>query len=231
MWTLSAWDIVSCALTDSNSCSRVLITTEVDILAQACCGHNSDNIITMKPLSEIGSRELFLSRVFGHEHEYSEQINEVSCEIIRKCGGFPLAIIAAASLLANQPVIIDKWNHVQNSFSSNLRTNPTPEGMKQVLNLSYHNLPQRLKACMLYLSIYQEDYIIWKDDLVKQWNAEGFISEVEGKDIEEVAGSYFNELINKGMIQPVDINYNGEVLSCTVHYMVLNLIRYKSITR
>ncbi|CAN6333404.1 unnamed protein product [Urochloa humidicola] len=31
------------------------------------------------------------------------------------------------------------------------------------------------------------------------------------------------------MIQPVDFDYNGEVLSCTVHYMILNLIRYKSI--
>ncbi|CAN6328583.1 unnamed protein product [Urochloa humidicola] len=100
--------------------------------------------------------------------------------------------------------------------------------MKQVLSLCYNNLPGRLKACMLYLSIYKEDHVIWKDYLVKQWITEGFIC-AQGKGKVEVAGAYFDELVNAGMIQPVDINYNGEVLSCTVHYMILNLIRYKSI--
>jgi len=82
---------------------------------------------------------------------------------------------------------------------------------------------------MLYLSIYKEDHVIWKDYLVKQWIAEGFICAQEGKGKEEVASTYFDELVNRGMIQPVDINCNGEVLSCTVHYIIHNLIRYKSI--
>lgn len=47
--------------------------------------------------------------------------------------------------------------------------------------------------------------------------------------MEEIAESCFDELINVGLIQPVDISYNDEVKSCTVHYMVLNLIRYKSV--
>jgi hypothetical protein len=86
-----------------------------------------------------------------------------------------------------------------------------------------------LKACILYLSIYNEGHIIWKDDLVKQWITEGFICGKRANHMEEVAERYFDELFNGGMIQPIDTNYNGEVLSCTVHYMVLNLIRYKSI--
>jgi hypothetical protein len=56
---------------------------------------------------------------------------------------------------------------------------------------------------------------------VKQWVAESF----SAGDIEL---GYFDELVRRGMIQSVDTNYHGEVLSCTVNHMVLDLIRYKS---
>jgi Leucine-rich repeat (LRR) protein len=42
------------------------------------------------------------------------------------------------------------------------------------------------------------------------------------------AGYYFDELVRRGMIQPVDIDHNDKVLSCTVHHVLLDLIRYKS---
>ncbi|CAL4990977.1 unnamed protein product [Urochloa decumbens] len=77
--------------------------------------------------------------------------------------------------------------------------------------------------------MYKEGHIIWKDDLVKQWITEGFLCVRGAEHMEEVAESYFDELVNGGIIQPVGINYNGEVLSGTVHDMVLNVIRYRSI--
>jgi disease resistance protein RPM1 len=72
------------------------------------------------------------------------------------------------------------------------------------------------------------DSVINKDDLVRQWIAEGFVSRIHGLDEDAVAGSYFNELMNMSMIQPVNIDYNGEVLSCKVHDIMLDLIRVKS---
>nr|CAB3466102.1 unnamed protein product [Digitaria exilis] len=75
-----------------------------------------------------------------------------------------------------------------------------------------------------------EDYTILKDDLWKLWVAEGFITAVSGQDNHmEEAGKYFDELVNRRMIQPVDVNANNEVLSCTLHSMVLDLIANKSI--
>jgi disease resistance protein RPM1 len=46
-------------------------------------------------------------------------------------------------------------------------------------------------------------------------------------DAEDVAVSYFNELINKSMIQRVDTNKYGEVLTCRVHDIMLDVIRSK----
>uniref|UniRef100_M8CP04 Regulatory protein NPR1 n=1 Tax=Aegilops tauschii TaxID=37682 RepID=M8CP04_AEGTA len=75
--------------------------------------------------------------------------------------------------------------------------------------------------------------IVWKDDLVKQWVAEAFINTRKGKEkdqnwMEKAAGIYFDELIDRRFIQPLNINYNNKVLSCTVHEVVRDLLAHKS---
>lgn len=138
----------------------------------------------------------------------------------------------------------------------------TSEEKIEALNLRYNNLPLHLKTCLLYLNMYPEGSTTTKDDLVKQWIAEGLIAallkrqdteeisvvsqnkseqileisqyktdetaEVPQEETKKTAGGYFDELVTRGMIQPVDRNHKGEVLSCTVHHMVVDLIRYKS---
>ncbi|EMS68610.1 Disease resistance protein RPM1 [Triticum urartu] len=102
------------------------------------------------------------------------------------------------------------------------------EGMKNILSLSYNDLPPNLKTVLLHLSNFPEDYVIDRERLVRQWIAEGFISEERGRSCEEVAESYFYELINKSLVQPVNIHYDGKVQACRVHDMMLELIISKS---
>lgn len=47
------------------------------------------------------------------------------------------------------------------------------------------------------------------------------------QDAEDLGNSYFDELVNRSMIQPEEIDYNGKVLSCRVHDMMLDLILSK----
>ncbi|CAN6329719.1 unnamed protein product [Urochloa humidicola] len=220
----STWDIIKCALPDSNCCSRILTTTENEGLALQSCNHDPKHVYKIPPLAEDNSKKLFFSSVFGPQEECPPELREISHDIIRKCGGLPLAIATVASILSCQPSIQDRWDYVNKAIGYSLLTNPTWEGMKQVLDLSYNSLPHHLKACILYTGMYEEDIVIWKDDLVNQWIAEGFIRATEGQDKKEIARSFFDRLISGKLILPVDINKNGEVLSCTVHHMVLNLV-------
>lgn len=220
------WDILRCALPDNHNGSKVIATTRIETVAKACCSYQPEFIYKMKPLDDENSAKLFFSRV---GYVCSQSFKEISDEILQKCGGLPLAIISIASLLASQPARSrEKWKFVCSSLSSNLRANPTLEGMRQVLKLSYNNLPVHLKTCLLYIGMYPEDYSIQKEDLVRLWVAEGFVIDLRDEDAEKVAGSYFNELVNRSMIQPTYTGYNGEVLRCKMHDMILDLVRLKS---
>lgn len=98
--------------------------------------------------------------------------------------------------------------------------------MNRILNLSYMDLPRHLRACFLYLGIYPEDHVIGRDDLVRQWVAEGLVSNLHGQNLEDVGKTYFNQLINRNLMQPERTQY-GEVLSCKVHDMMLDLVLSK----
>ncbi|XP_073360898.1 uncharacterized protein [Aegilops tauschii subsp. strangulata] len=235
LWDASAWDIIKYAFPNGNRGSRIIITTQIEDVALTCCCDHSEHVFMMKPLDDDHSRKLFFNRLFGSGSDCPEEFKQVSNEIVDVCGGLPLATINIASHLANQQtaVSLDFLTYIRDSLRSQSWSSSTSERTRQVLNLSYNNLPHHLKTCLLYLHMYPEGSIVWKDDLVKQWVAEAFINTRKGKEkdqnwMEKAAGIYFDELIDRRFIQPLNINYNNKVLSCTVHEVVRDLLAHKS---
>ena len=76
---------------------------------------------------------------------------------------------------------------------------------EKVLSLSYNDIPYYPKICFLYLSIFPEDHLIEKMKVIQLWTAEGFINATAGKTLEEVAEDYLNELVNRSLVQVVDV--------------------------
>uniref|UniRef100_A0ACD5WL58 Uncharacterized protein n=1 Tax=Avena sativa TaxID=4498 RepID=A0ACD5WL58_AVESA len=225
LWDTSAWDIIKCAFPENNNGSRVLTTTRIYSVAAACCSRSRTCVYKMKALTDNDSRRLFFSRIFGSEYSCPTELEDISIDILKKCGGIPLAIISISSLLADQPK--PKFEYVRKSLGCMFDGNPTLDQMRQILELSFRNLPNHLKTCLLYLGMYPEDNNISRVCLLRQWIAEGFVCAISSLDAEDVAISYFNELINRSMIQPVGTDHNGEVLSCRVHDIMLDVIRSK----
>uniref|UniRef100_A0A0E0MEK5 AAA+ ATPase domain-containing protein n=1 Tax=Oryza punctata TaxID=4537 RepID=A0A0E0MEK5_ORYPU len=224
IWSLSAWEILKCVLPENNSGSRIITTTRILDIATSCCSTFKGSIYRLEPLSDSDSRRLFCKRIFHGEHSCPSHLEELSKAILRKCGGLPLAILHLASLLATKSNTKEEWELVLNSIGSALENSHTLQGLKKILLLSFYDLPPHLKTCLLYLSIYPEDCKISPKKLIWKWIAEGFIAEDRCKRLDQVAESYFNELINRSMILPVNIAYDGSVQICQVHDLVLNII-------
>ncbi|GJN04971.1 hypothetical protein PR202_ga22556 [Eleusine coracana subsp. coracana] len=228
IWSTKAWKIVKYALPDNASGSRIIVTTRIGTVAKVCSSPHH-RVYELKMLSQDDSTRLFFRRIFGSEDKCPHQLKEVSTEIVRKCAGLPLAVITMASLLTTKSYTRVEWIKVCNSIGSGLEKSCDVEEMNMILSLSYNHLPHNLRTCLLYLSMFPEDYVIKRDYLVRKWVAEGFVNTHGVMYVEDEGECYFNELINRSLIQPVDFQYDGKVYTCRVHDMVLDFIVRKAV--
>lgn len=205
---------------ENNDGSTIIATTrDFDIAEQIGSPHK------LKTLPPKSSKKLFYGRIFGSEDKCPQELVEVSGKILKKCSDVPLAIITIAIVLARTRNMAEEWYKVYNSIGYGLGNNHDMKNMRKILSLSYHNLPSHLRTCLLYLSIFPEDYEIERSRLIRMWISEGFIHpEKDGDNLFELADSYFNELINRSLIQPSGY-VSGMLHSCRVHDMIHDLIR------
>ncbi|KAM3405750.1 hypothetical protein ACQJBY_000017 [Aegilops geniculata] len=223
IWDKSVWRSIRCALIENECDSRVIATTRImDVAKEVGC------VYQLKPLSSSDSRQLFYQRIFGTGDKRPPiQLAEVSENILGKCGGVPLAIITLASMLASKKEhenTYTYWYKVYKSMGCGLENNPDLMDMRRILYVSYYDLPPNLKTCLLYLSLYPEDYVIKTKELIWKWIGKGFLHQELGKSLYEVGEDYIAELINKSLVQPMDIKFADKASSVLVHDMVLDLI-------
>uniref|UniRef100_A0A453DKV8 NB-ARC domain-containing protein n=1 Tax=Aegilops tauschii subsp. strangulata TaxID=200361 RepID=A0A453DKV8_AEGTS len=109
LWDVSAWEFIKCAFPENDLASRVIVTTRSLQVARACCSPHNEYILQMKPLSNEDSRMLFFGRIFGSEDICPYHLRDVSVDILKKCGGLPLAIISIAGLLASEGPKEEEW--------------------------------------------------------------------------------------------------------------------------
>uniref|UniRef100_J3N7B0 Uncharacterized protein n=1 Tax=Oryza brachyantha TaxID=4533 RepID=J3N7B0_ORYBR len=232
IWSASAWRTIKCAFCENNLGCKVLTTTRIISVAETCCLPDWKNIYEMKPLSDVCAERLFTKRIFGCEDQCPAYLKDLSVDILRRCGGLPLAIISIASLLASKPRTKVQWERCRNTICSGSDNVSSVSNMQRILSLSYNELPYHLKTCFLYMCTFPDDVTIQRDPLVRRWIAEGFVTATgeDGQTLEEVGESYFNELINRSMIQPEEIQYDGQAHTCRMHAMLLDLIISKSVT-
>jgi len=203
------------AIDDENNCGgRIIITTRnLEVAAKA------GEVYKLQPLPYDSSRELFYTRMSSDDQlsrDYN-QPDEISDIILKRCGGIPLAIIRMASLLVGKPR--DKWSELYKNIGFGRKERKESENtITTILSFSYFDLPSHLRACLLYLSAFAEDFVINKNALIWKWVAEGFVHEEQGTRLFEVGEGYFNDLINRSLIEAVEDDYlDGIVHGCRVH--------------
>ncbi|WRX11723.1 NB-ARC - like 10, partial [Theobroma cacao] len=148
---------------------------------------------------QISSDDDSLSTLAHHALESGDftghpDLKKIGLEIVKKCGGLPLAIKVIGGLLRTR-VNHDAWNYILKSDIWNLledKSNIIP-----ALWLSYYYLSSQLKQCFAYCSLLPKDHE-FKEEIVLLWMAEGFLNEANTKrEIEDLGSKYFEELVSR----------------------------------
>ncbi|GFS30834.1 hypothetical protein Acr_00g0014430 [Actinidia rufa] len=165
-------------------------------------------------LNQKESRELFSKKVFLEER-FPSDLEKIGEQLVDKCSGHPLAIVALAGVLLHKEKTPRCWSGVLSSLSAN-HTDATSILLK-IMELSYNNLPCHLKTCFLYFGLFPRDFEISAKQLVRLWIAEGFVQEKDKETMEEIGEDYLEDLIARNFVQVCKRHLDGTVKACRIH--------------
>ncbi|XP_047947340.1 probable disease resistance protein At1g58602 [Salvia hispanica] len=123
----------------------------------------------MKALDSDKSWRLFLKtidKLTSVENKFSKELERKGKEMLKKCGGLPIAILDVARQKAKQRLSGMEWEELFDSVD--LR-----ESLK-LLEPMYHKLDQLEKPRFLHMSHFKENAIIREEKLEQIWMASGF---------------------------------------------------------
>ncbi|EEF36876.1 disease resistance protein RPM1 [Ricinus communis] len=222
VWDPDLWNQIKISLPNSQHGCRVMITTRKEDIASLSYDVGS-HVHHIRPLTNNEAWTLFCIKAFPRNGKRCPPEFEILAkDIVEKCRGLPLAIVALGGLLSAKSSE-SEWRMIYNSLNWELSNNPMLQSVKSILLLSYNDLPYRLKHCFLYCCLFPEDYPIKRKRLIRLWMAEGFVEKIKGITPEEVAEKYLLELIRRSMLQPVERNSAGLPKACKMHDLVREL--------
>ncbi|XP_021863843.2 putative disease resistance protein RGA3 [Spinacia oleracea] len=206
--------------------SRVLVTTRHVAVADNAKTDISESY-KLKGLSQNDSWFLFENFALGQdnrrnpeqENQRDPELEQIGREIAGNCGGVPLTIKVAASLLYGKSKEI--WSSLKDQLI--FSENQEEDIMKHVLHFSYHDLPTRLKACFGYCSLFPDDFTFNKHDLISLWIAQGFINPRHGRSLEKAAEKYFLELSRRCFFEDVMTDDLRNIITCKMHHIMRTL--------
>ncbi|XP_071719153.1 putative disease resistance RPP13-like protein 1 [Rutidosis leptorrhynchoides] len=137
-------------------------------------------------------------------------LSSLAQDIIMKCKGLPLALIAIGRVLKGKGN--DEWDKL---LKSEVWSSDDGEGdILPVLKLSYYDLPLHLKKLFAYCSLFPKDYLFNKDKLVLLWMAEGFLSQSKGNSntMESLGRQYFEDLRSRSFFQHSPVKKSNYIM-------------------
>ncbi|VAH10022.1 unnamed protein product [Triticum turgidum subsp. durum] len=138
------------------------------------------------------------------EEEELSPMEQVACQIAKNMGCSPLPARAIGRSLYFRR---DEEGHWKDVLDDNLWQQGEIGGISPALWLSYQHLDPRLKQCFAYCAVFPGDYVFRKEELEQMWVAHGFIySDDPAATLEDVAGEFFDELVERCFFQPLGRN-------------------------
>nr|XP_033509296.1 putative late blight resistance protein homolog R1B-12 [Nicotiana tomentosiformis] len=223
MWDVKAWDDLRLSFPNDENGSRIIVTTRLEEVSKQVKQHTDPYSLPF--LTQEKSCQLLQKKVFQQE-DCPPELQDVSLEVAKTCKGLPLVVVLAAGIIKKKKMEESWWREVKDALFSYVGKS---EGYSlSTMQLSYDNLPDYLRPCLLYMGVFPEDARIPVSKLISLWIAEGFVKNIESGRLEEVAEGYLLDLISSNVVMVSRRRYNGKVKYCNVHDVVLHFCFRKS---
>ncbi|KAB2095172.1 hypothetical protein ERO13_A01G017850v2, partial [Gossypium hirsutum] len=161
--------------TQQNGSKVIFTTRRLDV----CCQMqpNMDNNIKVKCLSPGEALKLFEEKVGAETLHTHPDIYKLSEEVAKECAGLPLALTTIGLAMASKKTPRE-WEYAIEALRQSAASTFPRVGkeMYPKLKFSYDCLAdEKVKSCFLYCSLYPEDHIIEKDELIHCWIGDGIL--------------------------------------------------------
>ncbi|KAL1561025.1 putative late blight resistance protein R1A-10 [Salvia divinorum] len=208
VWSVNAWEKIQAVLPLDNGEGKVLITTREKDVGEQSKVYRAPH--DLKFLTHEESWELLQYEVFGDLNECPPDLKGIGERIAIKCDGVPLTIVVIGGILKDQLIksrstAEHEWQTMSQSVSEALQNKVTT--ITEVVELSYHRLPDDLRECFVFLGVFPEDYEISAKMLCGLWISEGFVLPRKGRSIEESAEDNMNDLISRNLLKVEKTNH------------------------
>ncbi|XP_042499177.1 disease resistance protein At4g27190-like isoform X2 [Macadamia integrifolia] len=155
-------------------CCVIIATRFIEV----CDQMNTQYNVEVKVLPEADAWQLF--RTSAGDCVDSTVFHEVAREVVKECGGLPVALVTIGKALRNKDQIVwlDAVTQLKKSIPSRI-----PGMQKEVfssIKLSYDYLEiEETRRCFLFCCLFPEDFIISDDDLLPYVLAEDIFEDIE----------------------------------------------------
>nr|XP_011457398.1 PREDICTED: disease resistance protein RGA2-like [Fragaria vesca subsp. vesca] len=212
--TREKWIVLKTLLNVGANGSKIIVTTRNNQVASIV---NSSYKHPLEGLPHEDSMSLFIQRAFkkGEEHRYPHLI-EIGKDIVKKCGGVPLAVATLGSML-----YLNTERHKWESVRDNDMWSIGNDNILPALKLSYDALPQHLKPCFAFCSLFPKDYIFNSEDLVSLWTAQGYLKCKKNEDFEQIGINYVREFSFRSLFQ-IELEMKTDIMF-KIHDLVHDL--------
>ncbi|KAH0734036.1 hypothetical protein KY285_009743 [Solanum tuberosum] len=198
------WEGLRSVFLDSrNGSTLLLITTSVRpmwYVSTPNCIHE------VKKLSEKYSWRLFMKKAGWDTWEEGKEHQDSKQRVLKVCCGLPLNTVLLGSMLSTEGDT-NRFDYLQKILRRNWKT-------KDIVSLSYTNLPDHLKLCVLYLVLFPKEYDIPVRRLFRLWLSEGFVNPKPDKFPEDVVQENFDDLVKRSLIQISKFRSDGSPRRC-----------------
>ncbi|RVW16513.1 putative disease resistance protein RGA1 [Vitis vinifera] len=139
---------------------------------------------------------------FNGQGKHYPNLVKIGNQIVKKCGGVPLAVSSLGGLLYSKLEERD-WELVRDNEIWTLEEKD--DGILPALRLSYDELPSHLKPCFVFCSMFPKDYEFNNEALIKLWMARGLIQpSSHNQELEDIGNQYIIELCSRSFFQDVE---------------------------